>query len=280
MEEEGNQHSYLKALLKMGDLDIRRISRDYLSLRIGDYFKTVEKFVNRVPLVLEALTKIATLKAADYDFRNLNDVKQYLEDMGYSAKFITAVEEIFKAGKRGHSKFAADSAKEILYDFNEFCKRITALPDRDEITAKYKEQYLTDVLLLLDQKEAVRKMKILAVDDSPVTLKTITSVLGNDYDVFGVANPTTVEKFLKNVTPDLFLLDYKMPEISGFDLVPIIRSFAEHKTTPIIFLTAMGTPDYVSAALALGACDYIVKPFQGDSLREKVAKHIAKKRLT
>ena len=88
-----------------------------------------------------------------------------------------------------------------------------------------------------------------------------------------------VEKFLQQITPELFLLDYKMPELSGFDLIPIIRSFEAHKDTPIIFLTSMATAEYVTNAFALGACDYIVKPFQGKQLREKINKHIVRKKL-
>ena len=72
----------------------------------------------------------------------------------------------------------------------------------------------------------------------------------------------------------MILLDYEMPEINGFDLIPIIRKFSEHKDTPIIFLTSLGTMEHVSAAAKLGACDFIVKPFEPDNLREKVAKHI------
>jgi DNA-binding response OmpR family regulator len=94
-----------------------------------------------------------------------------------------------------------------------------------------------------------------------------------------MTDPTRLEKFLWQVTPELFLLDYKMPALSGFDLVPIIRSFSEHKTTPVIFLTSEGTMAHVSAAFALGACDFIVKPIQGNILREKIAKHIVRKKL-
>ena len=131
----------------------------------------------------------------------------------------------------------------------------------------------------MDNEEAVRKLRILAIDDSPVILRTITSILSDEYKVYEMTNPTMLEKFLEQITPELFLLDYKMPELSGFDLVPVIRSYKEHKNTPIIFLTSMGTVDHVSAALALGACDFIVKPFQGNILREKIAKHIVRKKL-
>jgi len=291
---ESNQHIYLKALLKVGDLDIRRIARDYLDLRIGEYFKTVEKFVNRVPMVLEALDKIVSMKAADYDFRTLKDNKHYLEDIGYNKCSI--LEDIAKAGKRGHSKFAADNAKKMLGDFSKFCTLITAVhkasaaeakakakayvPTVEDLTPEsYNEQFLKDVIQQIDGKDTpLNKMKILAVDDSPVALKSITTALSGDYDVYTMADPLNVEEFLQKITPDLFLLDYKMPDLSGFELVPIIRGFEEHQHTPIIFLTAMGTPDYVSTALALGASDYIVKPFQADNLRAKVAKHITKKK--
>jgi DNA-binding response OmpR family regulator len=70
-----------------------------------------------------------------------------------------------------------------------------------------------------------------------------------------------------------------MPDINGFELIPIIRSYAEHKDTPVIFLTSIGTIDNVTAAIALGASDFIVKPFNPESLREKVSKHIVRKKL-
>ena len=91
--------------------------------------------------------------------------------------------------------------------------------------------------------------------------------------------PTEIEKVLEKLTPDLFLLDCQMPELNGFDIVPIIRRFNKHKNTPIVFLTSLGTVDNVSAAIALGACDYIVKPFKPNILREKITKHIDKNTL-
>ena len=122
-------------------------------------------------------------------------------------------------------------------------------------------------------------MIILAVDDSAVMLKTISSLLSKEYKVYGMTDPTRLEIFLKQITPELFLLDYKMPLRSGFDLIPIIRGFKEHKETPIIFLTSEGTSDHVSGALSLGACDFMVKPFQENILLEKIAKHIVRKKL-
>ena len=96
--------------------------------------------------------------------------------------------------------------------------------------------------------------------------------------MYTLTKSTELERVLQRLTPDLFLLDYQMPELSGFDLVPIIRNLEEHKDTPIVFLTSEGTIENLTAAIALGACDFVVKPFQPDVLREKIGKHIAKKK--
>ena len=123
----------------------------------------------------------------------------------------------------------------------------------------------------------MNKPKVLAVDDTLFMLKTISLALGDDYDVFTLTDPMLVEKFLSQVTPDLILLDYQMPDLNGFDLVPVIRKSEKNKNIPIIFLTSKSTNDPESTAAMLGASDYIVKPFQADVLREKVAKYIAPK---
>jgi DNA-binding response OmpR family regulator len=117
---------------------------------------------------------------------------------------------------------------------------------------------------------------ILAVDDSPDVLKMIHTVLRDSYKVYTLPKSEKLQEFLQNTTPDLFLLDYKMPVLSGLDLIPIIREYPKHKDTPIIFLTGERTIDNITAAINLGVCDYIVKPFRREVLREKIAKHIIK----
>ena len=125
-----------------------------------------------------------------------------------------------------------------------------------------------------ESAESESKPLILAVDDSPVILKSVSSVLSGEYKVYTLVKPAEIEKVLRKLKPDLFLLDYQMPELNGFELIPIIRSHAEHKDTPIVFLTSEGSIDNVTTAIALGARDFIVKPFMPDTLRAKVARHI------
>lgn len=115
---------------------------------------------------------------------------------------------------------------------------------------------------------------VLVVDDSPDILKAVHTILRDTYKVYTLPTPEKLKELLQKTTPDLFLLDYKMPGLTGFDLIPIIREFPKHKDTPIIFLTSDATVDRLTSAVGLGACDYIVKPFKAKLIRDKVAKHI------
>ena len=281
----------LMSLFKLGELDIRSVARNNLTMPVKEYYKLLAKFLRHTPMAIDSLQKIANQKAAEYDFRGLADIKENLEDIGCDKHSIT-INEIMSSGKMGHIVFAADSAKTFLIFLLKLQTGINAAKKPEESESEYddsssvfpeeikfEDQSLRKVLQILEQKESHRKMRILAVDDSSVMLKTISSVLGEKYKVYGMTDPTMLEIFLKKIVPELFLLDYRMPSRSGFDLIPIIRSFEEHKETPIIFLTSIGTLSHVSSAFALGACDYIVKPFKEDILLEKIAKHIIRKKL-
>ena len=111
---------------------------------------------------------------------------------------------------------------------------------------------------------------ILAVDDSPSVLQTVNHALSDKYTVRTLAQPENLVQLLTKIIPDLFILDYKMPILSGFDLIQIIRSFPEHKDTPIMILTSERSIDHITAAMHLGACDFIIKPFDNDVLRKKI----------
>jgi len=117
---------------------------------------------------------------------------------------------------------------------------------------------------------------ILAIDDTPDILRMVHSLLKDKYKVHTLSEPGKMQELLANLTPDLFLLDYSMPELSGFDLMPIIRSFPEHKNTPVIYLTSIRSADFYNVATRLGACDYIIKPVDADTLHDKIEIHIKK----
>jgi len=117
-----------------------------------------------------------------------------------------------------------------------------------------------------------RQHSVLAVDDSPSMLRSIHFALKSKYKVHTLQKPENLEKIIPTLKPDLFLLDFNMPSLNGFELVKIIHSFEYFKNAPIIFLTSDSSPDHINAALKLGARDYILKPFNPNKLRDKIAK--------
>ena len=267
----------LPTLLKQGDLDIRTFADNY-SASTDEYFNMLSKFIKLAPTVKNALTKFAD-RAGDKDaYRSLEEMINVLKDLAHD-EFFSDFYTILGAYDTGNWRLASFHAEKIIDSFSGFHSRILAAkkskkPDSLPDTTLPLKEYIK----CLDDQEANRRMIILAVDDSPVVLKSLVSVLSEEYKVYTLPKPTELEIILQKLTPDLFLLDYQMPEINGFDLVPIIRRFEDHKDTPIVFLTSARTIDNVTAALALGASDFVAKPFNPDVLREKIKKYIVRKK--
>jgi CheY-like chemotaxis protein len=277
---------YLAALMRIPDLEIRKLANENPSLLVGGYYKELSIFIKDAPNIRNSLGNIAALKANDKDIKYLDEIKEMFINIG-CYNLASDIDDIINVGIRGNNKFAANIAKKILENILHLHSRIKSAEKTEVLTEQQDDDTLlpqeTQILLkaikLLYHEEASRKLRILIVDDAPSMIETVNSVLGNEYKVFGLTNPTMIKDLLRQIMPELFLLDYQMPDINGFELVPIIRKFEEHKDTPIIFLTSIGTMDHVSAAYALGACDFIVKPFQDHILRKKVSKHIIRKEI-
>lgn len=282
----------IPGLIKLGFLDIRKVAQKNLFLTVGDYFALLYRFKSEGPRASEALGEISCGTADRSYLRTVQDLQDLLEEIGVK-RMTLVLADIIGAIKKNNLDLAIDCAKSIYDQFIDMYNKILATEvseshaefftsgDNTNVieTVPFSAQTLIKYLDKLEREENDRKLRILAVDDSASMLKTISATLSFDYKVYAMTNPMMLEKFLEQITPELFLLDYKMPERSGFECIPIIRSFEEHKKTPIIMLTAMGSVDHISASHSLGACDFIVKPFDEDVLRKKVAKHIIKKKL-
>ena len=282
------------------------------SLLVREYYDVLSAFLHLAPDLSRGLTKFERLEAERDDRRCLDQMINLMESIGCEA-FIVESHAILNAYENsGNWRLAGTHARRMRGDFNEFCGRVENARKKADPTDRLKplrpvqdgaeqgevdpadfdpanfepleeEQSgagesltLADAIRLIDEKATEGKKIILAVDDSPAILQSVWAILHDAYQVLVLAKPEDIEKVLEKQTPDMFLLDYKMPGLSGFELIPIIRNFEEHKDTPIIFLTSDGSVDNVTSALALGAMDFIVKPFKPAILREKIDRHIKK----
>jgi len=264
----------LTALLKLSDLNMRRVAEKNKKLTIGKYFMTLSQFLDLAPNASDAIKEFAGDGSGIKDWKSIKDLITVFEEMNCD-KFIPNLIEIRNACGKGDRRVAALHAEKIDQSFNHLYSQIMSAKITKEKDAFPKaDSTILSCLKVLDEKKADHELLVLTVDDSPAILEAVSAVLGKEYKVFKLPKPEMLEKVLKQVKPDLFLLDYQMPVLNGFELIPVIRGFDEHKDTPIIFLTSEGTVDNLTAAISLGACDFIVKPFNPDQLREKVAKHI------
>jgi CheY-like chemotaxis protein len=260
-----------------GGLDVRQAAESDPSLTIEKYFEMLAEFTD-ITGCFGFLEEIRQINEDTRDWRTIEATISLLNQLK-SNKYLPDLYAISNARGKGDARLAAFHAKTMMDDFNGFYLQImSAKTDALPYGAPDEQASLKKLIKFLDDDEAGRKMMVLAVDDSPAILTAVETVLNKTYNVFKLPRPEMLESVLTQVRPDLFLLDYRMPGLSGFELIPVIRSFAEHKDTPVIFLTSEGTMDHVSAAMALGACDFIVKPFQADMLCQKVAKHIVRKK--
>jgi putative two-component system response regulator len=116
------------------------------------------------------------------------------------------------------------------------------------------------------------KKIILAVDDMPLNLTAIRTILRDDFDIRLAKSPVAALSMLNTVKVDLILADIEMPEMSGFEFADRLRNNAEHpeqKDIPVIFVTSHETPDVIGQIVSRSA-GYVVKPVIPRILLEKI----------
>ena len=115
--------------------------------------------------------------------------------------------------------------------------------------------------------------RVLVVDDNEDVRELIIHILSADgFHVFSAHDGDSAIAVLLANSIDLVLLDVMMPGRSGLEVLSEIRSGANKKLheVPVVMITAKSTLEDIDKALALGASSYIVKPFRGTTVREKV----------
>ena len=113
--------------------------------------------------------------------------------------------------------------------------------------------------------------KILIVDDEPFNLDLLEQELMEyDYVLERAVDGVDALEKTESFGPDLILLDYMMPKMSGLEVVKQLRQNDKHKGIPVILLTAKATQEDKIAGLDAGADDYVTKPFDSFELLARV----------
>ena len=111
---------------------------------------------------------------------------------------------------------------------------------------------------------------LIVEDEEPLSLLLRYNLEADGYDVDTVARGDDADTKLRESVPDLVVLDWMLPGLSGIELCRRLRARPETKSLPIIMLTARGEESERIRGLSTGADDYIVKPFSVPELVARV----------
>lgn len=115
------------------------------------------------------------------------------------------------------------------------------------------------------------KPSILIVDDINENLHALLSILRDDYAVMAATNGEKALELAGRIpSPDLVLLDIKMPDMDGYEVLHRLKSNPATADIPVIFVTALSESADEAAGIKLGAADYITKPINPDLLKQRI----------
>ncbi len=119
--------------------------------------------------------------------------------------------------------------------------------------------------------------RILVIDDERGPRESLRMVLKYDYEMFLAERVDAGVELLRDINPDLVIMDIRMPEKSGIEGLQEIRQI--NPNVSIIMLTGYGDLDTAQQAIRFGANDYLQKPFDTDEIQAVVKKYVARSKL-
>jgi len=114
------------------------------------------------------------------------------------------------------------------------------------------------------------RSRILIVDDEKTNILYLNRILSVDYEIYTAKDGQKGIQLANQYLPDLILLDIVMSGMDGYEILSVLKDSEKTKAIPVIFITGLSGDDEETKGLALGADDYIVKPFRDEIVRLRV----------
>ena len=119
------------------------------------------------------------------------------------------------------------------------------------------------------------RQKILIVDDNKQNIEMLMELFRDDFKIAAAINAERALKIANSdAPPDIILLDILMPDMDGYQLCTKLKEQEQTKNIPVIFVTAVSEVMDATRGFALGAVDYITKPFHPPMVRARVELHL------
>ena len=130
----------------------------------------------------------------------------------------------------------------------------------------------------MNWNDLAKKGRILIVDDAMENIQILHQALQDEHDVLFAMNGAKALHIAEHQLPDLILLDAVMPDMDGYAVCAALRASSVTRDIPIIFVTALKTPEDETRALDAGAADFISKPVNAAVVRARVRTQLTVKR--
>ena len=114
------------------------------------------------------------------------------------------------------------------------------------------------------------KNSVLIVDDETLNIKALDHILKADYAILSTKRGAIVQKMAETYTPDIILLDIIMPDMDGYEVLKALKSSENTKKIPVIIITELTSVEDEEKGLALGAADFIRKPFSAEIVKSRI----------
>jgi diguanylate cyclase (GGDEF)-like protein len=120
--------------------------------------------------------------------------------------------------------------------------------------------------------------RILVVDDAMENIQILYGALQDEQEVLFALDGRRALELARSQHPDLILLDAVMPGMDGYAVCAALRAAAETRDIPVMFVTALKSPEDETRALEAGAADFITKPINAAVVRARVRTQLTVKR--
>jgi CheY-like chemotaxis protein/phosphoribosyl 1,2-cyclic phosphodiesterase len=125
--------------------------------------------------------------------------------------------------------------------------------------------------------EVPRQARILVADDDASVRRLLEAALrGDGYRITLATNGTDALRLALEQRPDLLLLDWQMPGLTGLEVATLLRADERFASVPIVLVTGLATEDEVAAGFGVGITDHIAKPFAVSQVRARVRRWLAR----
>jgi len=119
----------------------------------------------------------------------------------------------------------------------------------------------------------IQKNSILIVDDDYLNIMALSHIL-SDYIIYVEKDGQGCINSARELKPDLILLDIIMPEMSGFDVIQVLKEDGETHDIPVVFITGCYDPTDEERGFNLGASDFISKPYNASVIKLRIKNQI------